>query len=63
MNVNGEHYVANSMNLMLAEGKRIVIFDIEQWISFGDPLELDVYYYWEEFFYARTKNNRGRASA
>lgn len=53
LNVNGEHYVANSMNLLLEKGKRIVIFDIEQWISFGDPFELDVYFYWEEYFYGR----------
>jgi dTDP-glucose pyrophosphorylase len=53
LNVNGEHYVANSMNLMLNEGKRIVIFDVEQWVSFGDPFELDLYYYWESFFQAR----------
>jgi NDP-sugar pyrophosphorylase family protein len=51
--VNGEHYVADSMNVLLAEGKKIVIFDIEQWISFGDPFELDIYYYWEEFFHLR----------
>jgi len=53
LNVNGEHYVANSMNLMLALGRRIVIFDIEQWISFGDPFELDIYHYWEDFFYRK----------
>lgn len=57
LNVNGEHYVANSMNLLLAEGKRIIIFDIIQWISFGDPFELDIYYYWEDYFYSKVKNN------
>ncbi len=50
LNVNGEHYVANSMNLLLEKGKRIIIFDIDQWISFGDPFELDVFFYWEEYF-------------
>lgn len=54
--VNGEHYVANSMNLLLEKGKKIVIFDIEQWISFGDPFELQVFYYWQDFF---AKKNRG----
>lgn len=53
LSVNGEHYVANSMNLLLEKGRRIVIFDIEQWISFGDPFELDIYYYWEEYFYGK----------
>lgn len=53
LNINGEHYVANSMNLLLEKGRRIIIFDIDQWISFGDPFELDVFYYWEEFFFGR----------
>ncbi len=48
--VNGEHYVANSMNLLLEQKKKIVIFDIEQWISFGDPFELQIFYYWQDFF-------------
>jgi hypothetical protein len=40
----------------LQRGKKIVIFEIEQWISFGDPFELQVFYYWQEFF---TKQKRG----
>jgi NDP-sugar pyrophosphorylase family protein len=53
LTINGEHYVADCMNLLLDEGRKIIIFDIEQWISFGDPFELDIYYYWEEFFHLR----------
>jgi len=49
-NVNGEHYVGNSINLLIERGRKFVIFDIEQWISYGDPFELEVYQYWEEFF-------------
>ena len=52
INVNGEHYIANSINLLIHEGKKFVIFDIEKWVSFGDPFELKVFEYWEEFFIA-----------
>ena len=48
--VNGEHYVANSINYLLTEGKRFVIFDVDLWVSFGNPFELQVYQYWEEYF-------------
>jgi NDP-sugar pyrophosphorylase family protein len=58
INVNGEHYVANSINLLLEQGKRFVIFDIEQWISFGDPFELQVYEYWDDFFEKSNYNNK-----
>ena len=50
VNVNGEHFVANGINILLTEGKRFVIFDIDLWVSFGDPFELQVFQYWEEYF-------------
>lgn len=49
--VNGEYYVGTSINQLLAEGARFVIFDVDYWISFGDPFELQVLEYWEEFFH------------
>jgi hypothetical protein len=30
-----------------------VIFDIDQWVSLGDPFELDIFYYWDDFFHTR----------
>lgn len=51
--INGEHYVANSMNLMIQNGFRVEVFWIEQWISFGDPFELELFNYWEEYFHSR----------
>jgi NDP-sugar pyrophosphorylase family protein len=51
--INGEHYVGNGINLMIKEGKKVTIFDINQWVSYGDPFELDIFFYWEEFFKQR----------
>lgn len=48
--VNDEHYVGTSINYLVEQGKNIVTFDIEQWISFGDPFELRVLEYWNEYF-------------
>ena len=48
--VNSEHYVGTSINCLLAEGARFVIFDVEQWVSFGDPFELKLFEYWSEYF-------------
>lgn len=53
--VNGEHYIGNSLNHLIRKGKTIKVFEVEKWISFGDPFELDIYYYWESFFYNRYK--------
>jgi dTDP-glucose pyrophosphorylase len=49
--VNGEHYIGNSLNYLIEKGKKIRTFEVDKWVSFGDPFELDVHNYWEDFFY------------
>ena len=56
--INNEHYVGNGINLIVEKGKKVVIFDIEQWISYGDPFELDIFFYWEEFFKKQRYGNK-----
>ena len=48
--VNGEYYIGKSLNHLIQEGKRIVIFEVDQWISFGDPFELEILDYWDSYF-------------
>lgn len=49
--VNNEFYVGTSVNQLIAEGRRVVIFPVEKFVSFGDPLELQLFHAWEDFFY------------
>jgi len=49
--VNGEHYIGNSLNYLINKGKKINTFEVDKWVSFGDPFELEVYNYWEDFFF------------
>ena len=49
--INGEHCIGNSINFLLKNGKKFVIFDISQWISFGDPFELKILEYWQDVFH------------
>ena len=49
--INNEHYIGTSINFLLQNGKKFVIFDISQWISFGDPFELKVLEYWQDVFH------------
>jgi NDP-sugar pyrophosphorylase family protein len=51
ISVNGEYYVGTSINHLLEQGRKFVIFDVKQWVSFGDPFELEVLEYWREYFY------------
>ena len=48
--VNGEYYIGKSINHLIQQGKNIVIFEVDQWISFGDPFELDILNYWVAYF-------------
>ena len=49
--VNGEHYVGTSINQLIEAGKRFVIFDVIQWVSFGDPHEMQILGYWDNYFH------------
>jgi dTDP-glucose pyrophosphorylase len=49
--VNNEHYIANGINLLIKQNYNVVSFNVDQWISFGDPFELELYYYWKSYFY------------
>ena len=48
--VNGEIYVGNSINLLIEAGAKFVAFEVTNWVSFGDPFELDIYHYWQQYF-------------
>ena len=48
--INGEHYVGTSINHLIENNFRFIIFDIEQWISFGDPFELQIMEFWQDHF-------------
>lgn len=48
--INNEHYVGNSINYLIEKNKKVITFHTDQWISLGDPFELDIYNYWEEYF-------------
>ena len=46
--VNGEIYVGTSINLLIEKGLNFRCFEVDNWISYGDPFELDLYHWWEE---------------
>ena len=46
--VNGEIYVGNSINYLIEKGLKVGVVQIKHWISFGDPEELEVFFWWQE---------------
>jgi dTDP-glucose pyrophosphorylase len=49
--VNNEFHVATSINQLIAEGKKIVAFEVEKFVCLGDPFDLQMFQAWEDFFY------------
>lgn len=48
--VNGEFYVGTSINQLVEAGLRVEIFEVDQWVSFGTPVELQTYEFWKGHF-------------
>lgn len=48
--VGGELYIANSLNVLINEGAKIKAIEVDKWVSYGDPRELQIYDWWEDIF-------------
>ena len=51
LKINNEYYIGESINFLIKKGKNVLNFEIDKWISLGDPFELNMYYYWKDYFY------------
>ena len=50
--INDEYYVGNSIKYLIKQKKRkFIAFEINNWISFGNPFELSIFSYWDEYFH------------
>jgi len=48
--VNNEYYLDSVPNLLIAAGHRGVAFEVEKYIGWGTPADLDNYQKWERYF-------------
>ncbi|MCB9799913.1 MAG: nucleotidyltransferase [Candidatus Omnitrophica bacterium] len=48
--INGEFYVDHLMNELVEMGKDVRVFEVDQYVSWGTPIDLKTYQYWESFF-------------
>ena len=47
--VNDEYYVGTSINFLINKGLKVKVFEVDNWVSFGDPTELNLYYFWQDY--------------
>ena len=48
--VNGEYYIDNVINKSIELGLKVAIFEVDYFICWGTPDELETYNYWESCF-------------
>lgn len=48
--IKGEFYVDELMNVLIENGKRVYVFEVDQYICWGTPQDLLIYNYWKEYF-------------
>lgn len=53
INVNGEYYVSTVYQLMKDEGLNIYIHELEHFLQWGTPEDLEEYLYWSGYFRAK----------
>lgn len=56
INVNGEFYVSLVYNLMIRDGLKVGVFEIDKMLQWGTPYDLEIYKSWSNYF-RRTQNN------
>lgn len=50
INLNGEYYVSLVYNLMVRDGHKIKLFEIENMLQWGTPHDLETYKGWSKYF-------------
>lgn len=60
--VNGEFYIDEAINLLLAEGKKVVVFEVSAYLGWGTPDDVRTFHYWQEHFRERAGHDRKPAA-
>jgi hypothetical protein len=48
--IRNEFYVDEAMNLAVELGLRVKVFEVDRYICWGTPRDLDTYNYWAGYF-------------
>ena len=48
--INGEYYVATSINELIEAGKKVIPFEVNKYICWGTPLDLQIFEFWQDYF-------------
>jgi dTDP-glucose pyrophosphorylase len=46
----GEFYIATAIDYAIKKGYNFKNFEVDDWVSLGDPIELQIYEFWYKLF-------------
>ena len=49
--VNGEFYVDAAIEVLLEQGRRARVFDVDHYVCLGPPDDVRTFEYWERYFH------------
>lgn len=50
LEINGEYYVSLVYNLLRRDGHRTFVYELERFLQWGTPQDLEEYQYWSDYF-------------
>ncbi len=59
--VNGEYYVSSVYALMLRDKKKVFVQNVDYFLQWGTPKDLEEYLYWSKYFSQQGKNENAQA--
>lgn len=48
--INNEYYIDECMNVILENGLKVKVFEVDKYIGWGTPNDLKTYQYWQRYF-------------
>ena len=57
VNLNGEFYVSLIYNLLVEDGLKVSIYDVQHMLQWGTPRDLEEYHMWSDYFASMTREH------
>lgn len=48
--INNEFYIDEAMNVLVEKGLRVKVFEVDRYICWGTPRDVETYHYWQSYF-------------
>lgn len=54
--INNEFYVDSIMDVLIQQGKKVVVFQVDSYVCWGTPDDYETFNYWQSYFHKNTNH-------